>query len=81
MKSIESQLGRLERQAERVAAPEQPIIVDLVCATTREEALALLGLPETPPPTAAKVRLTTRHIDAQTYLNQLGGPTLPDTQE
>jgi len=82
MRSLEARLADVERLAERETAAEVPVQVDLVCCDSREEALALMALPPTPPPASPGiVRLVPVHHTASDYLNQLGGPRLPEHQD
>jgi hypothetical protein len=76
-RSIPSRIENIRRVAESRAAAPIDVQVDLVTADTREEALALLGLPPTPPPQAGRIRIHPVHCTAAEYLNQLGSPTLP----
>jgi hypothetical protein len=66
--SIRAQVAELHRLAASRTAATVEVQVDLVTADTREEALALLALPATPPPNAARIRLVPVHHTAAEYL-------------
>jgi hypothetical protein len=71
-KSIASRIEDIRRALEAQTEEPVTIAIDLVTATTRDEATALLGLPPTPAPDCPAVRLVPEHITAAEYLRGRG---------
>jgi len=76
-KSIRAEINELARIVEQriQSGRSLTIAVDLITASTREEAEALLALPATPAPVAdCTVRLAPQHSTAAGYLQAVSRP-------
>lgn len=70
--SLEYDLGSLKDLFQKKNAPATPVTLDLVVVNTREEALAIQGLPSQDPPTLERVELQARLWTAAEYMGTSG---------